>query len=43
MLKKIDWTWLIVGLAIGYFLHLSFTHPKSPLSGAANFYYGVDS
>lgn len=39
--KKVDWTWLLVGLVLGYVLHIGCTHPKSPLSGAFNFYYGA--
>ena len=41
-MPKVDWVWLVVGLAIGYVLHLGCTHPASPLSGAFNTFYGVD-
>jgi hypothetical protein len=41
-MPKIDWVWLVVGFALGYVLHLGFTHPRSPLAGAFSFYYGTD-
>jgi len=41
-MPKIDWFWLVAGLAIGYILHVGCTHPKSPLRNAFSFYYGVN-
>ena len=36
-MPKPDWLWLLIGVAVGFVIHTTLTHPKSPVSQYGDF------
>lgn len=37
-MPKLDWLWVIIGVAIGLVIHQSLCHPKSPIYMGTSFF-----